>query len=95
MKLRTEDKVTVAELARRVDELEKVVDGLKSQLEDLQRKPSDGPGPHDWTKSFGIFADDPTYDEAMRLGREWRKRMNRRPEWKGSKQRRQAKANDG
>jgi hypothetical protein len=26
-----------------------------------------------WETQVGIFADDPLYDEAMRLGREWRK----------------------
>ena len=25
-----------------------------------------------WEKRFGAFKDDPMYDEAMRLGREWR-----------------------
>lgn len=94
MRLRTEDKVTIAELAGRVDALEKIAAELKRQLEELRSQPNDKPKPDDWTKIVGIFADDPTFEDAMRYGREWRKRMNRRPEWKGTRQRRTAREND-
>jgi len=32
-----------------------------------------------WLKHGGWAQDDPIYDEAMKLGAQWRKRMNRKP----------------
>lgn len=32
--------------------------------------------PHDWRATFGMFADDPEFDEVLRLGREIRQREN-------------------
>lgn len=57
----------------RIETLEREIQALK---EALGNKPGDGkPGPNDWMKSFGRFKDDPTFDEAVRLGRAWRRRQ--------------------
>lgn len=55
------------ELESRVAALEKEVALLKSKIEkeEKSKKPW-------WEKRIGIFADDPAYDEAMLLGREYR-----------------------
>ena len=87
MRLRSEDKVTSAELARRVEVLEAEVSALKQQLQAVAPSTREGLGPKDLQGIVRIFAEDPGFDEAVRLGREWRKRMNRRPEWKGKQRR--------
>ena len=48
---------------QRVEALEKEVAELRAQLAEM--KP-------DWRRSIGAFANDPVYDSAMKLGREWR-----------------------
>jgi hypothetical protein len=54
------------QLEERVALLEAEVARLKSKVEsDLSSRPW-------WEKVAGTFADDPAYDEAMRLGREYR-----------------------
>jgi predicted nucleic acid-binding Zn-ribbon protein len=53
-------------LEQRVAELEKQVSDLNRQLQE------DQPRKKNWEKSFGIFKDDPHYESAMKLGREWR-----------------------
>jgi hypothetical protein len=54
-------------LEERVAFLEAEVARLKSKV-DLPSQPW-------WQKIAGNFADDPTYDEAMRLGREYRESL--------------------
>ncbi len=55
----------------RLQTLETRLDLLQRQLEErlpvALSKPKRG-----WKAIVGTFADDPLYDEAMRLGREWR-----------------------
>lgn len=54
-------------LEERVKDLEKQVAELQTLLVATPR------GKKDWTRSVGIFAeDDPHFDQAVRLGREWR-----------------------
>ena len=58
-------------LEKRVAELEKEVAELKAEA----RK---GPGKDDWRSTVGWAKDDPTYEEAMKLGAKWRRRVNNR-----------------
>ncbi len=53
------------ELEERVAYLEAEVARLKNKVEGDSSRPW-------WEKITGTFADDPAYDEAMRLGREYR-----------------------
>lgn len=59
-------------LARRVETLENEIADLKQLVAQTaaKAKPS-----KDWRRTLGAFADDPTYDEALRLGRKWRQRQ--------------------
>jgi hypothetical protein len=77
--------MTQARLESRVAALEKEVHRLKAEREEAQS--TEQPW---WEKISGTFADDPAHDEAMRLGREWRKSF--RPK-KGSPRRK--KSTDG
>lgn len=52
----------------RLATLETEVAGLKKRLE-TQKAPTAVPW---WEQIRGTFKDDPLFDEAMRLGREWR-----------------------
>ena len=55
----------MASLEERVSELEEKVARLIAK----SRVPEDKPW---WKRIQGTFKDDPVYEEAMRLGREWR-----------------------
>jgi hypothetical protein len=59
--------MTNSELEKRIAVLEKEVALLKNQI----RKKEEARKPW-WEEIAGTFADDPAYDEAMRLGREYR-----------------------
>ncbi len=64
----------MAPLEQRVKALEEEVARLREVLD--QRTTS----PIPWTKQIaGTFADDPLYDEAMRLGRKYRESTRPRP----------------
>ena len=65
-------------LEQRVEELEKKIAELTSQLAEAK------PRGKDWRRSIGVFANDPDYDEAMRLGREWREAQTYEKEIAGS-----------
>jgi hypothetical protein len=61
-------------LEDRVTALEREVARLKAKVE--------GPGPNtaDWLETmWGSFANDPAFEEAMRLGREWRESFRPKP----------------
>jgi hypothetical protein len=58
---------TKAQLESRIAVLEKDVARLTAELEEVR-----GPQQPWWQKISGSFADDPAFEEAMRLGREWR-----------------------
>lgn len=70
-----------AELAARVEKLEQDVRELRQLSQLRTTKPDDKPFSHDWEATFGIFKDDPTFDEAIRLGREWRRRQPKCGYW--------------
>ena len=55
-------------IEQRLSELEKEVAELKAEV----RKE---PGKEDWRSTVGWAKDDPTYEEAMKLGRAWRNRQ--------------------
>ena len=82
-------RMTKAQLQGRVHALEAQVAWLKAQLEEAV-----GPQVPWWQKISGSFANDPEFDEAMRLGREWRESF--RPKERSSKKKsRKAKSSDG
>lgn len=56
------------ELEKRIDQLEKEVTDLKSKFEKIEKEKEPS-----WKQRIGIFANDPHHEEAMRLGREYRK----------------------
>ena len=70
--------------------LERRVEALEMELARLREKVEGQPQPQkDWLdKVAGSFANDPLYDEAMRLGREWRESFRPKPRKKRSKRRR-------
>ncbi len=61
--------MTVKELAERVKTLEEAVAELRNQL---RRSPPTGRW---WRDSAGWFANDPVFDEIVRLGREYRESL--------------------
>jgi hypothetical protein len=49
---------------------------LKNELVDVQKRlQQSGPGEHDWLSVVGMFADDPEFEEIVRLGREYRQQQ--------------------
>lgn len=67
-------------LKERVEKLEAQVERLEKELE--QAKP---PKEKDWRSTFGIFANDPLYEKAARLGREYRERDRQRDKRAGQR----------
>ena len=63
---------TPQDLEDRVALLEKEVQHLRLQLARQRGDVSGRTAPDFLDKFAGIFADDPTFDEAVRIGREWR-----------------------
>ncbi|MGI8640388.1 MAG: hypothetical protein ACR2MG_10650 [Pyrinomonadaceae bacterium] len=55
------------EVEKRISVLERELNRLKTKIEKIEKK--DKPW---WEQIAGTFADNPAYDEAMRLGREYR-----------------------
>ena len=51
---------------QRLEALEKQVAEMRAALAELKLPAKD------WRRSIGAFANDPVYDSAMKLGREWR-----------------------
>jgi hypothetical protein len=65
------------ELEKRVADLEKKVAEMSAEPTRLVRK-------KDWRRTFGIFKDDPDFEEAVRLGREYREQQTYEKEIAGS-----------
>lgn len=75
--------MTKAQRERRIQALQEQVARLKAMVEEIQ-------GPQEWHKLIGLHADAPeAFEEAMRLGREWRESFRPKP------RRRKSKASDG
>jgi hypothetical protein len=74
----------VIELKTRLTALEAEVAQLKQKVETVvpDRKPW-------WEKIVGTFENDPLYEEAMRLGREYRESLRPKPTKKTTKRRKQ------
>ena len=64
-------------LEKRVKELEKQVAELKARLISLD-------GTKDWRRTVGIFQNDPDFEEAVRLGREYREQQTYEKEIAGT-----------
>ena len=74
-RVEVEDRKAAAALSKRIEALEKEMAELKQKLQAMSEAPRVTPGPNDWRKTVGMFKDDPTYDEAVKLGRAWRRRQ--------------------
>jgi len=61
--------MTIDQLERRVHDLEQQVAELRRELKPLRPMGS-------VAETFGMFADDPEFDEIVRLGREYRNQAN-------------------
>jgi hypothetical protein len=76
-------RMTNAQRERRIQALQEQVARIKTMVEGIQ-------GPQEWHKLIGSHADDPeAFEEAMRLGREWRESFRPKP------RRRKSKSEDG
>jgi hypothetical protein len=62
--------MTVSQLAQRLTVLEKAFEQLKAQVDR-----SCSPARRWWLEDAGRFADDPVFDEIVRLGQEYRKSL--------------------
>ena len=65
-------KVSLAELKKRLAELERTVKALQSHVA------QSGGQRRWWVESAGRFADDPLFEEIVRLGREYRESLRPR-----------------
>ena len=60
--------MTTAQMEKRLTAVEEELAKLKAQIAAAT------PNPNNWVEAIaGTFANDPIFDEAMRLGRKWRK----------------------
>ena len=50
---------------------------IEQQMEKLLVASGSQPRKKDWRRTVGMFADDPGFEEVIRLGREWRAEANR------------------
>jgi hypothetical protein len=81
--------MTVAELEKRLAALEAKVRKLRVQIDSSELKP------RSWTDLFGKYANDPAFDEATRLGREERERINRESLAEFDREERKARSRKG
>ena len=76
-------RMTKVQRERRIQALQEQVARLKAMAEEIQ-------GPQEWHKLIGLHADAPeAFEEAMRLGREWRESFRPKP------RHRKPRSNDG
>jgi hypothetical protein len=63
------------QIEERSERLEARVSTLETELERMKQMLSDSHQKKEpwWLKVAGSFEDDPTFDEAVRLGQEWRR----------------------
>ena len=67
--------MTSQQLEERSQQLEARVAALEAELAQVKQILAESPPKQEpwWLKVAGSFENDPTFDEAMRLGQEWRK----------------------
>ncbi len=54
-------------------EFEQRLTAVEQELAQLKAKIASAPSPNNWVEAIaGSFANDPIFDDAMRLGRKWR-----------------------
>ena len=63
---------------QRLEALEKQVAEMRQQLAEMK------PDAKNWEHSIGIFENDPVFESAMKLGREWREAQTYEKEIAGS-----------
>ena len=56
--------------------LEARVEAIERRVTDLRNRITIGGRTKDWRRTIGMFANDPVFDEIVRLGREWRESEN-------------------
>lgn len=61
--------MTIQQIEQRLSELERQFAEMQSQVKAVQ-------SPSTVEDTFGMFADDPAFDEIVELGREYRKKAN-------------------
>jgi hypothetical protein len=59
-----------------LDQLERRVHELERQMADLQKESLTLSSADSASRTFGMFRDDPLFDEIVRLGREYRNQIN-------------------
>jgi hypothetical protein len=64
--------------------LEERVAELERKVAELTSQPTSLPKNKDWRRTVGAFKDDPHFDEAVRLGREYREQQTYEKEIAGS-----------
>ncbi len=64
--------------------LEKRVEQLEKKVAELSAKPTSSSPPKNPWRTYGAFKDDPDFDEAVRLGREYREQQTYEKEIAGS-----------
>ena len=60
------------------NELEQRVATLEREVQELKAIVAKRNGEKDWQSTIGMFADDPEFEEIVRLGREYREEERRR-----------------
>jgi hypothetical protein len=78
-------RTTTSSVEQRLIALEHEVERLKGRVNGGgQKRPW-------WEELFGKYANDPAFEEAMRLGREYRKSLDRKPKRKPTRKRSNAR----
>ncbi|MFN4259750.1 MAG: hypothetical protein ACK4RK_10660 [Gemmataceae bacterium] len=80
--------MTLAELAKRLEALEKEVAELRAKV----TMPTPETQRHWWRDNAGKFANDPVFEEIVRLGREYRESLHPDRQKKKKKTRKKADA---
>ncbi len=64
--------------------LEKRVEKLEQKVAELSTQPIPSNSKKDWRKTIGVFQNDSDFEEAARLGREYREQQTHQKEIAGS-----------